>query len=223
MGLGALRLVGASLRSAEGGRSAVGFPMNLALFDFDGTVTEGDTYSPFLRFAVQPRRAVVGGALVFPFVMAYRLGLVSAGRVRPIVARACFQGAGADEVRALGRRFAIEVVPKSLRPNALQRIHWHQTQGDTVVIVSASLDVYLSPWCESMGLRCICTELEERDGRLTGRYRAGDCSGSRKVDRIREHYDLNSFPVVYAYGDTADDKEMLDLAHRKYFRWKEVD
>jgi phosphatidylglycerophosphatase C len=27
---------------------------------------------------------------------------------------------------------------------------------------------------------------------------------------------------VYAYGDTSEDREMLALAHRKYFRWTEV-
>jgi len=27
---------------------------------------------------------------------------------------------------------------------------------------------------------------------------------------------------VYAYGDTPDDREMLELAHKKYYRWHEV-
>jgi len=197
--------------------------MNLALFDFDGTITEGDTYSPFLRFAVGPRRAAIGAGLLFPLVVAYQLGLIPARRIRPFVARVGFQGASAAEVRALGRRFAVEVLPNRLRPIAMERIQWHQQQGDTVVVVSASLDVYLAAWCESTGLQCLCTELEERHGRLTGRYRQGDCSGSRKVERIREHYDLSRFPVVYAYGDTTEDKEMLDLAHRKYYRWEAID
>jgi len=30
--------------------------MNLALFDFDGTVTSSDTWTPFMRFAVRPSR-----------------------------------------------------------------------------------------------------------------------------------------------------------------------
>ncbi len=35
---------------------------------------------------------------------------------------------------------------------------------------------------------------------------------------VRE-YDVEAYPIVYAYGDT---HEMLGMAHRKYFRWKEV-
>jgi len=139
------------------------------------------------------------------------------------VARVGFQGERADAVRALGRRYATEVLPRVLRQRALDRIDWHQRQGDAVVIVSASLDVYLDPWCEAIGVQRICTELEERNGRLTGRYRHGDCSGRTKVRRIREQHELSRYSVIYAYGDTSEDREMLELAHRKYYRWKEID
>jgi hypothetical protein len=84
------------------------------------------------------------------------------------------------------------------------------------------LDVYLQPWCDSIGVELVCTELEDRDGRLTGRYRHGDCSGPAKVRRILSRYDLSRYPVIYAYGDTSDDREMLELAHRKFYRWREI-
>ena len=69
---------------------------------------------------------------------------------------------------------------------------------------------------------CICATLEERGGRLTGRYLGGDCSGREKVRRIRRRYDLGRYDTVYAYGDSGEDREMLELAHRKYYRWKEI-
>ncbi len=108
-----------------------------------------------------------------------------------------------------------------LRPVALERIEWHQSQGDRVVVVSGSLDVYLGPWCHKRGLECICTTLEERGGIMTGEYLDGDCVGPEKARRILERYDLGRYEVVYAYGDTSEDQEMLDLAHRKYYRWQE--
>jgi phosphatidylglycerophosphatase C len=104
----------------------------------------------------------------------------------------------------------------------MERIRWHQQRGDTVVIVSAGLDAYLQPWCDALAVEHICTELEERDGRLTGRYCQGDCSGRTKVQRILERYDVSRYPVIYAYGDTPEDREMLELAHRKYYRWQEI-
>jgi phosphatidylglycerophosphatase C len=196
--------------------------MNLALFDFDGTVTTSDTWTPFMRFAVRPARMRAGRVLLSPVVVGYRLGMVSASRGREIAARVAFQGEEAATVRQLGVKYATTVLPGTLRQSALERIEWLKLQRDHVVLVSASLDVYLSPWCERHGVDYICTRLEERGGRLTGRYIHGDCSGAEKVRRILERYQLSRYALVYAYGDSGEDREMLELAHRKYYRWTEI-
>lgn len=122
----------------------------------------------------------------------------------------------------VGRRYAAERLPGGIRTQAMERMQWHRSQGDAVVIVSASLDAYLSPWCERIGVDLICTELEQRDDRLTGGYRHGDCSGPAKARRIVERYDLSCYPIIYAYGDTSEDREMLELAHRRFYRWREI-
>jgi HAD superfamily phosphoserine phosphatase-like hydrolase len=155
-------------------------------------------------------------------MLGYRLGVVSARQSRPVVARFGLRGEPAAGVRAMGRTYARDVLPRVVRPRALERITWHKRQGDAVVVVSASLDVYLSCWCESMDVDLICTQLEERSGTLTGRYAGGDCCGGEKVRRIRERYDLGRYPLIYAYGDTGEDREMLDLAHEKYYRWTRI-
>jgi phosphatidylglycerophosphatase C len=196
--------------------------MNLALFDFDGTVTSSDTWTPFLRFAVRPGRMLTGQLILSPVVVGYRLGMLSASRGREIAARVGFQGEEASAVRQLGVEYATTVLPGTLRQSALERIEWHKVQGDDVVVVSASLDVYLGPWCEKRGVDYICTTLEERCGRLTGRYVQGDCSGAEKVRRILQRYQLTGYGLVYAYGDSAEDREMLELAHKKYYRWREI-
>jgi HAD superfamily hydrolase (TIGR01490 family) len=197
--------------------------MDLALFDFDGTITTGDTFTPFLRFAIPSRRAMLAGLLMSPALVAHRLGILTTPSIRPMVARAGFQGARASAVRALGKAYACEVLPKAVAPRAMERLQWHRQQGHVVVVVSAGLDVYLAPWCERHGVSLICSELEERRGRLTGRYRRGDCSGRTKALLIRGTFHLEKFATVYAYGDSQEDREMLDLANRKYYRWKEVD
>jgi phosphatidylglycerophosphatase C len=196
--------------------------MDLALFDFDGTITTTDTWTPFMRLAVRPVRILAGQVFLGPIVLGYRLGMVSASTGRLVAARVGFQGADAEAVHRLGAEYAAGVLPAKVRPSALERIAWHRSRGDHVVIVSASLDLYLAPWAASQGLDCICATLEERGGRLTGRYVGGDCSGREKVRRIRGRYDLGRYDTVYAYGDSGEDREMLELAHRKYYRWKEI-
>lgn len=90
------------------------------------------------------------------------------------------------------------------------------------MIVSASLEIYLSDWCKKLEVELISTQLEVENGTLTGRYCRGDCSGNEKRRRILERYKIDEYAVVYAYGDTHEDKEMLSMASRRYFRWKEL-
>ncbi len=130
-----------------------------------------------MRIAVPPVRLAAARALLLPVVVGHRLGALSASRGREIAARVAFQGGRTTDILERGRIYAATTLPREVRPEALERIEWHRSQGDHVVVVSASLDVYLAPWCHAHGLEYICTVLEQRAGRFTGRYVGGDCSG----------------------------------------------
>lgn len=196
---------------------------NLALFDFDGTITSNDTFTPFILQAVEPTRLALGKLVLSPLIAAYKLGLLSASRMRRSIVRFGFRGRRWDEVRSAGLAYSRTQLAGVVRGKALDRIRWHQAQGDEVVVVSASLDVYLTDWCREVGVELICTELEERQGVLTGHYRDGDCSGPEKARRVRQRYELASFALVYAYGDSSEDEAMLALASRRYYRWPALD
>ena len=196
--------------------------MNLALFDFDGTITTKGTFPDFVRFAVVPSRRTVGNVLFAPLVLGYKLGFISGIDIRARVTRFAFRGLAADEVRRAGHEFARGVLPDLLRPSAMEKIQWHKNQGDVVVIVSGAFDVYLSPWCVQHQLHLICSQLEVVDGTLTGRYRGEQCVNAEKSRRVCEKYDLEKFLKVYAYGDTKEDMDMLNLATERYFRWEKM-
>ncbi|MGV8941935.1 MAG: HAD family hydrolase [Lysobacter sp.] len=196
--------------------------MNLALFDFDGTITCREMFPAFIRHAVTPRRLRLGGILLAPLVVGYRLGLVSGSVVRAAIVKVGFSGAGLSRYQAAGESFARDVLPGSLRPEAMQRIAWHQQQGDTVVVVSGALDVYLGHWCASHGLDLLCSSLGHRRGVLTGRYAGKQCVLAEKARRVRQHYDPSNYEQVFAYGDTPEDRDLLALADRKTYRWREL-
>jgi len=196
-------------------------PQSLALFDFDHTVTTADTYSRFLRRVATPRQLARAKWSVGPWLAGYRLGLVSAHALRRRVTRIVFAGRAVEEIAAQAQAYAREVLPTLLRPEMMQRIAWHQAQGDSVALVSASIDLYLQPWCEQHGLGLICNRLETRDGQLTGRYADGDC-GPHKVRLIHAHYDLAAYPRVYAYGDSREDRPMLALAHERWYGGRRI-
>ncbi|MEZ5545623.1 MAG: HAD family hydrolase [Lysobacteraceae bacterium] len=198
-------------------------PTSLALFDFDGTITHRETMPDFVRGSVGRVRLFVGQVLLAPWVMGYRLGLVSGVTVRDAIVRFAYTGVPVPVVETAANKFAQEVLPGTLRNEAMQKIAWHKAQGHDVVVVSGGLDVYLAPWCAAHGLNLLCSSLQQRNGVLTGRYEGRQCVREEKARRIREHYDLESYSCIHAYGDTPEDRDMLELATVRYYRWQKID
>lgn len=192
--------------------------MILALFDFDGTITTKEMLPAFVRMAVRPGRLRVWQWLLAPWVLGYKLGIVSGSNIRAKIARAGFRGVPEAEYRAAGERFARETLPQVLRPEAMARIAWHKARGDTVVVVSGGFDVYLSHWCREQGIDLLCSSLEVVDGVLTGRFDGAQCVLGEKARRVRERYVLRDYRAVHAYGDTVEDAELLALADESWFR-----
>ncbi|WP_434359270.1 HAD-IB family hydrolase [Parasalinivibrio latis] len=194
--------------------------MNLALFDFDGTVTTEDTYTKFLFFSVSKVRLLLGGLSVLPVILLYKLGWLPASKTRPVLSKVAFWRRKSSEVQAHAEQFVSEYLPGVIREQAIEQINWHKQRGDTVIIVSANLDIILSIWCKQHGLQLVCSELEMKRNRLTGNYTKGDCNGIRKVSYTRKAIDFSQYETIFAYGDTKEDLPMLEMADIRYFRWE---
>lgn len=196
--------------------------MDLALFDFDGTITTRELFPDFVRASVSPWRLAVGRLLLAPLVLGYKLGWVPGTVVRAVVVRVGYSGAPLAELERAGTCFAERIVPSALRENAMRRIQWHKDRGDRVVVVSGAFDVYLQPWCEAHGLELICSSLEHSGGTLSGRYDGPQCVLAEKARLVSARYRLGDYQRIYAYGDTREDRHLLGLAHERYYRWELV-
>jgi HAD superfamily hydrolase (TIGR01490 family) len=194
---------------------------DLALFDFDGTLTTRETFPDFMRHAVARPRLLLGGVLLAPVVFGYRRGWVAGNPTRTSVVQVGLRGVGAIRLRAKGAAFARDVLPGLLRPEAMARLAWHRERGDRVVVVSGGLDVYLVPWCAAQGVEVLCSVLAERDGRITG-YAGAQCVGEEKVRRVRALCDPQAYTAIHAYGDTHEDQAMLAMAHHRTYRGQAV-
>jgi len=201
-----------SEQSGEG-RSA----RDLALFDFDGTLTLRETFPDFMRYAVARWRLVVGGALLAPVVFGYRRGWVAGNPTRASIVQMGLRGVDAACLRAQGEAFARDVLPGVLRPAAMARLAWHRERGDRIVVVSGGLDVYLAPWCAAQGVELLCSVLAERNGRISG-YAGPQCVGEEKVRRVRALCDPAAYAAVHAYGDTHEDHALLAIAQHRTYR-----
>ena len=57
-----------------------------------------------------------------------------------------------------------------------------------------------------------------QDNIITGNFITKNCYGQEKVNRIKESYDLSKYDLIYAYGDSRGDKEMLELANNSFYK-----
>ena len=193
--------------------------MNIALFDFDGTITNTDTFTKFILFAANKRKINVGKIILLPTIVKYKLGRLHGSEIRKKVYNFAFKGTNERQLRIKGEAFSELMIPNYIRFNAFEKIKWHKQRGDIVVIVSASLDLYLSPWCTKYGLDLICTKVDVVDGILTGNYLNDDCSGITKKQLVEQKYNLSNFDTIYAYGDTLEDEELLSLADERFYQY----
>jgi phosphatidylglycerophosphatase C len=186
----------------------------LAAFDLDGTLTHRDTLLPFLHRAVgrsRTYRALLASAL--PLARAAALGGPHRDSAKAAVLRGVLAGAPLDDLTRAAEAYADHVVTSALRADIRERVDWHRQEGHELVLVSASPELYVTPIGRRLGFdHVLATRLEVGpDGRLTGRLQGANCRGPEKVLRLRE-WRGEGLAVAYAYGDSAGDREMLDLA-----------
>jgi phosphatidylglycerophosphatase C len=196
--------------------------MALALFDFDGTITFKDSFAGFIKYAVGQPRFYLGVACFAPIILGFFLGLVRPWRAKELMSIFFFGGRDAHAFEELASKYSREELPKIVREVARERMEWHKQRGDTMVVVSASIDLWLKGWCETQHIELIATKLEQKDGRISGRFLTRNCDGQEKVRRIKERFDLSVFDYIYAYGDRPGDRPMLAIANERYYCWKRI-
>jgi phosphatidylglycerophosphatase C len=179
--------------------------MGVAAFDFDGTITTGDTLVPFLA-----------GVAGWPAVARATARSLRTARnrndLKADLLAATLGGRSADVVEQAGVLYADRVRGR-LRPAMVEQIEWHSERGDRVVIVSASLHAYLDAIAIDLGVDDVIAVALEQDryGTLTGAIAGENVRRGEKVTRLISL--LGARPdELWAYGDASGDADLLGAA-----------
>jgi len=192
--------------------------MQIAFFDFDGTITTDDSLLKFIRFVVGDFKFIGGLIVLSPMLTFYKLKLIPNDKAKQMMLSYFFKGMSEKAFQEVALHYSLGHIDKIVRPKAIEKILWHKNEGHKVVVVSASLEYWLKPWCDRNNLELIATKLEIKQGMITGQLMSKNCYGQEKVNRIHEKYTLDSYDYIYAYGDSSGDKEMLALADHKEYK-----
>lgn len=194
----------------------------LHLCDFDGTLTTGDSLLYFLWFASGPGQWLRALVLVPCYFTELLLqGKWSNARAKEGLLRIFFKGKTRQELEALGSAFCREKLPGMLRRELFADLKAAIVRKEQVVIVSASPEIWLAPFCRESGFALLCTELAyqqtgafpQETPRFTGYFATPNCNGAEKARRIVEAYSLADFSRIIAYGNSRGDEAMFGLAH----------
>ena len=183
----------------------------LAIFDLDGTITRQDTFLPYLhgwlrRHLERQRRLPMAAAII-----RFMVGGRDRGRLKSDLIRACMAGAAEAEVSAWSDEFVAALGAAEFCPGALAAIERHRAAGDRLVLLSASVDLYVPRIGARLGFdESICTGVAWLDGRLDGALSTPNRRASEKqrcVEALRQR-----FPgaTIAAYANSRSDLPHLE-------------
>jgi phosphatidylglycerophosphatase C len=184
----------------------------IAAFDFDGTVAAGDAVVPFITRVTGRVPTLRAFASIAPLARFRNRDLLKERFLAETV-----KGLSEDQLNAAGVAFARHWQVSKVRPPMMERVDWHREQGHRLVIISASLDVYLKPLGQMLGFDdVICTQLEFVDGIATGRIIGGNMRSANKAHALNDLVDDRDMEI-WAYGNSAGDIAMLTRADRAFW------
>lgn len=190
----------------------------IVAFDFDGTLTIRDSFTEFLRWRAGPGGWALGLVRLAPAVAAYARDR-DRGRIKAASVREFLLGVNRTTLQADAARFADEIWPRFMRPDALAVWNDWGERGAHRVIVTASPTVTVAPFAHRLGAEALLgTEMAfDAQDRVTGAFVGPNCRGEEKVRRLKAAYGQDMV-LTAAYGDTSGDAEMLAMAREAGFR-----
>lgn len=183
--------------------------------DFDGTLTRRDTLIEFIRFAKGDVVFFFGFLLFSPLIVLMKLHLYPNWKTKQKVFSFFFRGTSIEEFNRLGKEFA-DHSQHLLRWGGLELIEKAKAEGADIVVISASIDNWVQPFFPE--LLVLGTQVEVKDGLLTGRFSTKNCYGQEKVNRLLSVFpDRENYRLV-AYGDSSGDRKLLDFADEQHYK-----
>lgn len=191
----------------------------LAVFDFDGTLTKQDTFNDFLIWRFGRIKFYLAMLLVSPLIFLYVCRVLPNSIPKGSLFWLFFRNRSYQKFSQVCAAYGTARLNDLLREEAMEKLRWHVSQGHTVVIVSASILEWIAPWANRNAINdVIATEIEVAAGIMTGRFRSKNCYGIEKAHRLLARYPNIADRIVYAYGDSRGDRDMLRMATYPFYR-----
>lgn len=190
----------------------------IALFDFDGTITIKSTTTPFLKF-ISGHFFLPKLLSKLPSLLSYHCHFSGLDQLNNVIAHTFFKGLPREHLYQAGMHFSTQIIPSLVKETALKRLEWHQEQGHYCILATAAFNVYIDHWATLSGFDAIVSTQIHFNAHdvASGTIHGHSCNGAEKLNRILEL--IGHEPrLIYAYGDSSGDAEMLAYATHAHYR-----
>ncbi len=191
-------------------------------FDFDGTLTKKDSFLEFIKFS-KGRPFFYFNIFYIGLLWAlFKINLLKRDTAKQYIFSHCFKGVSVNLFNKKCELFSSSI-EKIIRKGVYTKLSEYLNKGFTIVIISASIENWITPWASSKGINTVLATIPEIDkvGRLTGKFKSKNCVNHEKVNRLLELFPDRKLYNLISYGNSEGDKELLefsDVAHLNYFK-----
>ncbi len=185
---------------------------SIAFFDFDGTLVKGDSLLPYLGYAAGWGR----------MMSAFALSLLRPDQghpdyrtaVKAALLRRTLTGLPLEQARAAAEKLGALKHWKQPAHRELLRL---KSEGCIIIVATGALELYIGALLRDLPIDGILsTEMEVKDGLLTGFMQGGNCVRQEKARRVAEYLQTHGpFTKTHGYGNAPSDLPMLALLDEK--------
>lgn len=191
---------------------------SIAFFDFDGTVSRSDTFPAYIIFTKGYLSFILASLLFVPRLIYSKIFNSDQGKIKERWLAYHFKGVKKKTLSEWADQFVKHLHESGgFRSDMVKTIKSLQKENIECVIVSASPDLWIASISRSLQMAYICTELEFKEDKFTGKFSKPNCKGPEKENRIKEKYNLSEYSRIIVYGDSSGDEEMMALATEKHW------
>lgn len=188
----------------------------LVFFDLDGTITRRDTLSGYLLgFALAHPLRLVRFAAVLPDLLRFAFDR-DRGRLKGALVSKIMGGVTRTMVEEWNRRYLPTLMRRGVFAEARAAIEHHRHAGDHLVLMSATVDLYVPAIATELGFaESICTPVRWReDGTLDGTLAAANVRDVEKARHLKQLSARHPGKRLVGYGNSTPDLDHLKLVDR---------
>jgi|TARA_B110000037_G_scaffold189165_1_gene221147 HAD superfamily hydrolase (TIGR01490 family) len=189
--------------------------LTLAIFDLDETLISADSDHAWGEFII--RKGLVEESthreLNNQFYNDYRAGCLD---IDAYMKFSCSVLAATDSKQLISLRedFVEQEIKPLVQPGALELVESHRSAGDTLMIITATIEFITRPIADLFGIDTLIAPIPEvRDGEYTGKLSGVPSFREGKVIRLNAWLKDNPDTLAgsYFYSDSINDLPLLEL------------